>query len=109
QFYTEKNWPGDRPGQSGSGKRHGLPRLPCAELDGASPVSTNRGTSGKKGPILANPVLQGGGQLVHIYGRNVHYVRVEQGDAVASDRVATYLDQQSLQCLRVVFLRCHAD
>src|ERR1700686_4998588 len=80
---------------SGSGRR-GKPRL------------YKRKNSGKESLIMADPALQGGRQFVHIRGRKVHRLRVKDGDAVASDCVPPHLDQQGLQRLGIVFLRCHA-
>src|SRR6266853_5242758 len=65
--------------------------------------------SGKKNLILADPVLQGGRQFVHIRSRKVHRFGLKDGEAVASDRVPPHLDQQGLQRLGIVFLRGHAD
>src|SRR6266478_1729182 len=65
--------------------------------------------SGKKNLILADPVLQGGRQFIHIRSRKVHRFRLKDGEAVASDRVPPHLDQQGLQRLGIVFLRGHAD
>src|SRR3979490_455177 len=55
--------------------------------------------SGKKNLILADLFLRGGRQFVHVSGRKVHHVRLKDGDAVRSDGVPPYLDQQGLQCL----------
>ena len=49
--------------------------------------------SGKKNLILADLVLQRGRQLVDVFGRKAHQLRVKDGDAVGSDRVPPHLDQ----------------
>src|ERR1700674_2775844 len=60
--------------------------------DGASPASTRGRISSEKSLVLADPVLQGGGQFVHVCGGKIQHVRLKDRDAVRSDRVPPYLD-----------------
>ena len=107
-FYTGKN-------RAGSAMSHPMDDTHLAvrmfsgraRTPGSPP--TNCQFLGKKSLILADLVLQGGRQFVHVRGRKVHHGRVKDRDAVTSDRIPPHLDQQSLQRLGIVFLRCHAD
>src|SRR6266850_1001757 len=59
--------------------------------------------------ILADLVLQRGGQLIDVAGGEAHYSGLEYRDSVASDGVAPHLDEQGLHGIRIVFLGSHPD
>src|ERR1700730_6840144 len=60
--------------------------------DGASPVSTRGRISSEKSLVLADSVLQGGGQFVHVCGGKLKPVGRKEGGAFRPARVPPYLD-----------------